>query len=787
MKKGKLWAILACMAVLAGAVSFGNLPSVRAEEAPTPVGTMKQTVDYMYETLTLHNRGPNGSGDEAALLYTLDTAVTELGDALVLRYAQPSGQRVVRITVVCEDENGSLHWCVGTNNHVVFYSEQGGQYVKELDVKFSYYPTIRADAPAAGKGNILIPWSVFNSKPASIKRIGIACRDNFSNNYFGWAGFDVVTFKTGASISTSGVLSGADDLNGLLGESTALCDLSVYDSAQKLSQDLENGKLVKVAYDAAFANKHDEYGWDTISIYDRNRAATVSDVTLNDDIVGGLQSSVDPAIKQIEQSTRDTFPLLQLINLETPVDKKSGLAFKIGDPYGASSYRIYLQDSDGDVFLANGNATLPYMSDRGYENVWKLDGRSRLISSKKDSGTLYLPYTYFAKSTHTEAQTTGFKAPEGETDGILTDIQSLYIAQMADKNANTRMRAVIKSIYTVDADTASFATKLFDAAELTATFEPENTESDVNFAVPKNGKTVKPVSAKPASLDDYLLSTATSVDFYERAAFDLKTVGDVKILENFDVKDDDGLGYTYTADEKDSVIDSYPAGFSEQKSRLKYYKSADYAYGNAAAWKIADMSEYDSSAINNNASFFIQDNGLVEDWHDLHGAKGLTLYVENPSDKFIDFGIGIDVVDSKASEAAGKEIWERWTIVTQGKPLYYYNTETGEEFGLYSGGAALVYIPPRFTGWVRIPFTSMAVPAWSVTSNGADGAWNVDDPLFRVRFNCDFMRHAGKTFVFDNIGLYYNDFGVKSSVKTNEPTMAERLRTGTVTPPTEEE
>lgn len=212
--------------------------------------------------------------------------------------------------------------------------------------------------------------------------------------------------------------------------------------------------------------------------------------------------------------------------------------------------------------------------------------------------------------------------------------------------------------------------------------------------------------------------------------------------------------------EEDAALNSWQSKFSVTGQHFTYTPE-EAAYGNALKWVYGSYyDEYDSS-LNSYGSLTIPLSGERSDFS---GAKGLTLWVNNPQAYPVSFNL-----EFAEAEEGGVE---RWNLnSTSYRTLYFYDTRTGEEFSAPTLNVA--FIPANFCGWVRIPFTMYGVPDWSLAYDYTDGEYDETKPHTAIYITSQFILNDNVTMFFDNVGLYYSDFSVGALFERTLPGIAD--------------
>ena len=322
-----------------------------------------------------------------------------------------------------------------------------------------------------------------------------------------------------------------------------------------------------------------------------------------------------------------------------------------------------------------------------------------------------------------------------------------------------------------------------------------------------NGGTVQNPTAAPANIVKVRIQHNSSYTTSRRAMlthfFNLTDAtvnvsdkdvyfGDVKILEDFEDKtldvterkiydfaDTDLDGVTWsgnkamdarfaTESERESIDElkrnakenAWKSLYSVNGQRFVYSKE-EAAYGKALKWEYGSYyDEYDAS-LNSYGSLGIT---LSEGKNDFRGAKGLTVWVKNLQSYYVSFNL-----EFAEQEEGGAE---RWNLNgSTYRTLYFYDTETGEEFSASTDTVA--YIPAGFCGWVRIPFSQYECPSWSMANEWTDGVYDENKPHNNIYITSQFIVNDNVTIYFDNIGLYYSDFSVGRLFDDSIPGIAE--------------
>ena len=451
-----------------------------------------------------------------------------------------------------------------------------------------------------------------------------------------------------------------------------------------------------------------------------------------------------------ERYSADPFAYVRVYENSEGFTPGTGLAIKIAGVKPNSAFRIMLYC--GDYAFRAGFASSAAAGDRYFTLTH--DGGSaayvqsyyRCIWMTKDSGTLYIPYDEFVQIVNETINGTSYG---GAYSKHITQIDRIELSfDTATANSFNRGLA-LGAIADVNVDTETYNV-LTDFQRLDAT-EDATEAADVNYADVRAGQTVYACSSDAFKDDVFRFYAPTYVEVAVRDDYADAWIGDVKVLENFDLPSQAaGLNPA----DKTAVLNGFVTA-AGNVSALTYSEKEGYAYKGMGVWQIGDYgTQYDPS-LNAYCNLTFTPNAFADGWSDWTGARGLTLYVENPDSYLRDFNVEFNMQQSD-----GK--LERWNIQTQGQRIYAYDVNTGEEFAFYS--SSTIYVPARFSGWLRIPFSCFGIPSWSYTSPsyGPDGVMDFSDPVVSVMITSLMSRNTGRTLTFDNLGVYYADFGVNS-------------------------
>lgn len=268
------------------------------------------------------------------------------------------------------------------------------------------------------------------------------------------------------------------------------------------------------------------------------------------------------------------------------------------------------------------------------------------------------------------------------------------------------------------------------------------------------------------------LQKATKEDVQVFRAFvneynsECEQMGDIKLIETFSL----GSGFSSVGTERASA-----------EFLKKFYRSGQIAgceqvleAGNCALAYHIDSGDYDAGK---NSYAGLHFNFAKKEATNWSGAKGITVFVENTSSCLASFAL--EVFQYNLSTG----LLEQYNLNDVGqkyKTAYAYNVETGEEFSYHT--QTFLRVPANFKGWIRIPFSQYAAPAWSMApAYGNEGVLDFDvNPVVKISMTRLFNVNLEMTLIIDNVGLYYSDFGVGSLFDDSVPSIRECVENGSV-------
>ncbi len=228
-----------------------------------------------------------------------------------------------------------------------------------------------------------------------------------------------------------------------------------------------------------------------------------------------------------------------------------------------------------------------------------------------------------------------------------------------------------------------------------------------------------------------------------------------KISDSAISKADNVTMYTkdFTKEEYDNLIASltdenvaWKNMFTTTGQKFNYSPINNKEYKEAVYWQYGMyFEEYDSN-LNSYGSIAI--NSSFTNWEN---ALGLTIYVENLQSYPASFNL----------EFAEKEDGglERWNLNSDYyRRVYAYDINTNEEFAFNT--LTVILLPANFKGWLRIPFSEYQVPSWSAAFPYNDSILSLNKPHPTIYITSQFVKNDSCGFIFDNVGLFYEEFQV---------------------------
>lgn len=227
-------------------------------------------------------------------------------------------------------------------------------------------------------------------------------------------------------------------------------------------------------------------------------------------------------------------------------------------------------------------------------------------------------------------------------------------------------------------------------------------------------------------------------------------IGDVKIIDSLNYKDDAELKRNVTYDIGDNAC-SYRKENDGMFVHIGPYE-VGHTYGSYMC-----LGMFDKGVTTDRAQAWRM-NGDEKEY-----AKGVTFYAENRSNKEIGMTLQFD------EEIPGKAECERWCIVGYPAMYYAWDVVTNAEYLLYAKSDQ-IQLPVGFKGYIRVPFASYSVPNWNSGTAGVDEILDLDHFTSNFFLTSDNTRFEDLEFFIKNVGIYFNETR-KGNVFSNENTI----------------
>ena len=205
----------------------------------------------------------------------------------------------------------------------------------------------------------------------------------------------------------------------------------------------------------------------------------------------------------------------------------------------------------------------------------------------------------------------------------------------------------------------------------------------------------------------------------------------------------------------------WKAGFSTSGQPFDYYPIENGNYNEALCWKYGIYYEMYDSKLNSYGSLSVPVSD--SNWKD---ALGLTIYVKNYQPYPCSFNL-----EFAEQEDGGSE---RWNLNSDFyRTIYAYDVNTGEEYAFHS--LTVCELPANFEGWLRIPFSEYECPSWSLANAWTDGILDLNRKHTNIYITSQFVKNDSVMMMFDNVGLFYQDFEVGKLFDRSKPSIKDCL------------
>lgn len=518
-------------------------------------------------------------------------------------------------------------------------------------------------------------------------------------------------------------VTAAEILNGT--QRTTLYDFTQVESNADLQARFDAYELLKLNSNDEVTRSFDSY----VSI---SKSESVRGVSLGAACSEGVRFSLDRNGTWVSDSA-DKFGYIRLADFsDAPIDASDALAVGMSALYNKSAFRIIIVDEDGEAFRAGGNEGSFVFTEKD-GTLTQMPTYYNCIWPEKGEGTLLLPYTAFSFVPEGSLDI----AQNGKADGVLTKISEIYLSMDMAATSGEAPNRKIAVAAIADVEYASERIRVIaDLTQYTKT-ETASGSAQVNFAEPRNSTVVAPCSTNAATNANWRLGTPTVQELAVRSDIEEKYLGDVKVLDNFSVRDEG-----YSDDDLNAIIGDYYTTYGEASS-----VSAVRLDGGMTAlrWTIGNYQSEFANVSGGYAGLTVNPVSSVDDWGDWSGAKGITLHIQNPQPYEISFNIAFQ------QSIDGNTVSYRMDYANS--PVYALDVNTGEEFSFCT--ASTIYLPPLFDGWIRIDFSTFR----RYSATGPDEI-DFSKDVVAVKITSYMYDNSDVSFIFSGLGLYYNSFTV---------------------------
>lgn len=538
---------------------------------------------------------------------------------------------------------------------------------------------------------------------------------------------------------------------------TELYDFTEIQSQEEFETLCSQYKILKCNNDNAVTQSFENY----VSI---GKSEFAEGVALSGKCEDGVKFSLKEngtyisAVETDENYATDKFGYIRLADLSgSPVSVSDALALKMCALYNNSAFRIIVVEEDGEAWQA-GAASGQFVFASNEHNVGYMQTYYNCIWPAKREGTLTIPYSAL------KYLSVGSVALNNvENDKTLTSVKEIYLAMdMAESSKDAKVR---KLAFATIAD-VNFASKtITEIADLTAysISETKEKKADVNFASAEKSLITTPCSTNDISNANWALGRATLQELASKAAITEQYIGDVKVLDNFQISDNG-----YSEEEKDEMIGGFYSTYGEVS-----YLSYDVLDDNTPAleWKLGNYVNEYQNVSGGYCGLTIDPVVDADDWANWEGAKGMTLRIKNPQNREISFNIAFQ------QKLNGETIAYRMNY--NNATVYALDIATGEEFSFRTGSVSsfssgpTIYLPADFDGWIRLDFSSFG--KYSVA--GPDEI-DLTNDIIALKITSYMLDNSDARILFGAIGVYYDTFTIGWSFDGSGKTIADCLQGG---------
>ncbi len=454
----------------------------------------------------------------------------------------------------------------------------------------------------------------------------------------------------------------------------------------------------------------------------------------------------------------DKFGYIRLADLSSaPITVNDALALKMCALYNNSAFRIIIIEEDGEAWQA-GAASGQFVFAGTDNSIEYMQTYYNCIWPSKKEGTLTIPYSSL-KNLSVGSVDLNVQV----NDKKLTTIKEIYLAMdMAESSAAAKLR---KIAFATIADVNFVNEKVSVIADLTSYTVSDNKDkkADVNFKSAEKSIITKPCSTNDISNANWLLGRATLQELASKAVIANQYIGDVKVLDNFQIFD-----AGYTEEEKDEIIGSFYSTYGEV-SYLSYGLLGDNTP--ALEWQLGNYVNEYQNVSGGYCGLTIDPIASADDWGKWQGAQGMTLRIKNPSNKEVSFNIAFQ------QKFDGETIAYRMNY--SNATVYALDALTGEEFSFRTGAVSsfssgpVIYIPANFDGWIRLDFSTFG----KYSSTGPD-KMDLTNEIIALKITSYMLDNSDARILFGTIGVYYDSFTIGWSFDNSGKTIADCLMGG---------
>ena len=748
MKKIKI--ILTTILVLTVLFGFASIFGVAAENNNY---TFVRESLKSYDGIYMEVKG-KPSDNYRKLGVVLDNAIS-IGEnnLFSIKFRNISGANIP-ISVTLEDENGNrIHTAKSGNKEDYYTHYYIPENSQELQTVKEYYGCINMTKDIQG-GELLINISLLKQMTGSVNAIskvfiGLPAAYNvgekielLSLQLVKSANF-AYNESSGFSLSASSIIDSFTY--------TDVYDFTLIKSQNEFDALCKSYKLLKCNNDYGVTKSFDTY-------ISSGKEEFAEGVTLNGNCKDGVKFALKKDGNYLSQEENDKFGYIRIADIsQSPISTTEALAIKMYALYGNSAFRIIIVEQDGEMWqagttagqyaFADINGDLSYVSTY-YNCIWPA----------KKEGTLTVPYSAMKLLTPGSVDIN-----VATKDGKLTSISEIYLAMdMAESSKEAKNRKIaIATIADVD-----FTNKTINnIADLTSYGFSDSVDIvvDVNTVSPELSKITTPCSNNSVSNGNWVLGKPTMLDLAAKKDIEKTMIGDVKVLENFEMEDGD-----YSETDRDIILASFYSTYGES-SYLSYTVMDDGKEG--LRWQIGNYVNEYQNVSGGYCGLTLDPNISADNWADWQNAKGITMRIKNPQSTEVSFNIAFQ------QTLDGETIAYRMNY--SNAAIYALDVLTGEEFSFRSGAVSafssgpVIYLPANFDGWIRIDFSSFG----RYSSTGPD-EMDFSNSIKALKITSYMLDNSEKEIVFGMVGVYYEEFSVDWFFDGNGKTIKQCLKGG---------